>query len=74
MTENDHRTHSALAEQLRESLRRLREDVEARSDPMLGEIAHALELLLELTSHAHDHTLDNRERIRALEADAARQS
>lgn len=67
MTDDDHVTHSTLAEQLRASIALLRQDVEARSDPVLGEIAHALELLLDLTTHAHDHALENRDRIAALE-------
>ncbi|MGH3664934.1 MAG: hypothetical protein ACRDU8_02380 [Egibacteraceae bacterium] len=67
MTEDDHRTHAALAEQLVSSIERLRSDVEARSDPVLEEIARAMEILLRLTTHAHDHALDNRRRIRALE-------
>lgn len=67
MTDDDHVTHAALAERLRASIALLRQDVEARSDPVLGEIAHALEVILELTTHAHDHALENRDRIAALE-------
>lgn len=67
MTDDDHLTHSALAEQLRASITLLRQDVEARSDPVLGEIAHALDVILDLTTHAHDHALDNRDRIAVLE-------
>lgn len=67
MTEGDDRTHRALAAQLKESIRRLRQDIESRSDPVLEEVAKALELTLDLTTHAHDHALDNRERIAALE-------
>lgn len=73
MTDDDHVTHAELAEQLHGSIRRLRENVETRSDPMLEELASALELLLDLTKHAHDHALDNRERIRALEQRAPQQ-
>lgn len=66
---HDHQTHAELAAQLRESIARLRRDLEARTDPMLDEIAVALELILDLTTHAHDHALDNRDRIRALESE-----
>lgn len=69
MTDDDHRTHSELAEQLTASIAKLRADVEARSDPVMEEIASALETLLELTAHAHEHALDNRERIQRLESD-----
>jgi hypothetical protein len=65
--QHDHRTHDALAAELRESIARLRQDVEARSDPVLAEVAVALDLLLELTAHAHGHALDNRRRIDRLE-------
>ncbi len=68
MTDDDHTTHAALAVELADSIKRLRLDVESRSDPILEEIAHALELTLQLTTHAHDHSLDNRERLRALES------
>jgi len=64
MTDDDHTTHAALAAELADSIKRLRLDVASRSDPILEEIAHALEL----TTHAHDHSLDNRERLRALES------
>lgn len=67
MTEGDHTTHAELAEQLRESIARLRTDVESRSDAILGEIAHAMELILGLTTHAHDHALTNSERLDRLE-------
>lgn len=75
MTEDDHATHRELAEQLHATLERLREDVASRSDPMLGEVVRAVELLLDIATHAHDHALDNRERIAALEqrSPAARQ-
>lgn len=67
MTHDDHRTHAELAEQLVDSIQRLRLDVEARSDPVLGEIAHALEVILELTTHAHAHAVTNKDRLDALE-------
>ncbi len=70
MATEDHTTHAELASRLRESIARLRMDVEARSDAVLGEIAEALELLLSLTEHAHDHVLTNHERIRGLESDS----
>lgn len=67
MTTHDPTTHAELAEALQASIGRLRQDVEARTDPVLGEVAHALELLLESVAHVHEHTLDNRARIAALE-------
>lgn len=67
MTDDDHATHAALAEELVSSIARLRSDLAARSDPMLDEIAHAMELLLGLTTHAHDHALTNSERLTRLE-------
>jgi hypothetical protein len=73
MTEGDHQTHKELAAQLRQSIQRLREDVEARGDPMLDEIARALEVILDLTTHAHDHALENRDRIQELARRAERQ-
>lgn len=60
MTDGDQDTHAALAEELKASIGRLREDVEARSDPVLGEIAHALQLLLDLSAHTHHHAIENR--------------
>lgn len=68
MATENHTSHAELASRLRESIARLRQDVEARSDAVLGEIAQALELLLSLTEHAHDHVLSNHERIRGLES------
>lgn len=63
LTDADRPSH---ADRLRDSITRLREDVEARSDPLLDEIADALELLLSLTRHTHDHTMENQQLIRAL--------
>ncbi len=60
-------THEQLTDQLRAIIARLREDVEARSDPVLGEIAQALEVIADLVTHSHDHTRDNRARIDKLE-------
>ncbi len=68
MATEDHTSHAELASRLRESIARLRQDVEARSDAVLGEITHALELLLSLTEHVHEHVLTNHERIRGLES------
>lgn len=62
-----HRTHAELIDRLKASIGRLRSDMEARSDPLLEEVARSLELLLELSVHAHDHALGNRERIERLE-------
>lgn len=67
MTDDDHLTHAELAERLHASIEKLRQDLEARSDPMLTEIADALEVILGLVTHAHDHALENRDRIRLLE-------
>lgn len=67
MTDDDHSTHAGMAEQLRAVIGRVREDIAARSDPLLEEVATALELLLDLTTHAHDHALDNRARLERLE-------
>ncbi len=64
---NDLLTHEQLARQLRAIIARLREDVEARSDPVLEEIAQALEVLADLVTHSHDHTQDDRARIEKLE-------
>ncbi len=66
MTEN-HATHAALAEELSSSITKLRQDIESRSDPLLEEIAHALEVILRLVTHAHDHAVTNSDRLRELE-------
>jgi hypothetical protein len=63
----DHQTHAALAEELATSIARLRTDIESRSDPILGEVAHALELVLQLAGHAHDHALENGRRLSEIE-------
>lgn len=68
MTDDDHTTHAELAAQLTASIGRLREDIESRSDPLLEEIAHAMELILRLTTHAHDHALENSTRLKALDS------
>ncbi|HUH08480.1 MAG TPA: hypothetical protein VML96_11845 [Egibacteraceae bacterium] len=65
--EHEHITHQALAAQLRDSIQRLRRDVESRSDPILDEVAHALDLILEITTHAHDHAIANSRRLDVLE-------
>ena len=62
MTVGGHETHAELARELTASIERLRSDIESRTDPLLEEVAHALELLLRLTSHAHDHAVANSER------------
>lgn len=64
----DEQTQAALIEHLRESIGRLRQDLGARSDPLLDEVAHALGLLLDLASHAHQHAVDDVRRLDALEA------
>lgn len=67
MTTGNHETHAELARELTASINRLRTDMEARSDPMLEEVANAMEVLLRLTAHAHDHALENSERLDRLE-------
>ena len=67
MTAGNHETHAELARELTASINRLRTDIEARSDPMLEEVANAMEVLLRLTSHAHDHALQNSERLDQIE-------
>ncbi len=69
-TTTDDGSHADLAAQLRSSIARLCSDVEARSDPVLGEITHALELILRLTAHTHDHARSHGERLSALERGA----
>ncbi len=69
MTTGDHTTHAELAAELRASISRLRTDIESRSDPMLEEVAHAMELLLELTTHAHEHAVTNSDRLAQLESE-----
>ena len=68
MSDDDHTTHAELAAQLKTSIDRLRDDIESRSDPLLEEITDALELILRLTTHAHDHALENRNRLKDLGA------
>lgn len=69
MTTGDHTTHAELAAELRASISRLRTDIASRSDPMLEEVAHAMELLLELTTHAHEHAVTNSDRLAQLESE-----
>lgn len=63
-------THAELIDRLRRSIGRLRSDIEARSDPLLEEVAHSLELILDLSVHTHEHAMANRERIARLESPA----
>lgn len=67
MTEGGHETHEALAQELKASIARLRTDIESRSDPLLEEVANAVELMLRLATHAHDHAVTNSDRLTALE-------
>lgn len=67
MTVGDHSTHAALADELKASIARLRTDIESRSDALLEEIANAMELILQLTTHAHDHAVTNSDRLDELE-------
>jgi hypothetical protein len=69
MTEGDHETHAELARELTASIDRLRSDIESRTDPLLEEVAHALEILLRLTTHAHDHAVANSERLSSTQTD-----
>jgi hypothetical protein len=65
MTERS--THADLAEQLRDTIARLRMEIEARSDATLVDLTEALELLLQLTTHVHDHAVETAARVQALE-------
>jgi hypothetical protein len=67
MTEGGHETHEALAQELQASIDRLRTDIESRSDPLLEEVANAIELMLRLVTHAHDHAMTNADRLKELE-------
>lgn len=67
MTVGGHETHAELARELTASIQRLRTDIESRSDPLLEEVAHALEILLQLTTHAHDHAVANSDRLTQLQ-------
>ena len=60
--------HAELVAQLAGSIERLRTDIEPRSDPLLEEIADALEVILRLTTHAHDHAVENSRRLKDLGA------
>jgi hypothetical protein len=63
--------YGQLTGQLRTIIARVREDVEARSDPALEEIANALEVICELVAHSHEQVMDTRARIDRLEAKGA---
>ena len=63
----EHGTHAALARELADSIERLRQDVESRTDPILEEVAHALDVILRLTTHVHDHAVNANARLIALE-------
>jgi hypothetical protein len=63
----EHGTHAELARELAASIERLREDVESRTDPILEEIAHALEVILRLTTHVHDHAVETNARLAKVE-------
>jgi hypothetical protein len=66
--DDDHITHAALCEQLATSIERLRVDIESRSDPILEEIANAMDVILQITTHAHDHAVENSRRLKGLGA------
>jgi hypothetical protein len=68
MTDDDHTTHAELAAELAKSIERLRRDIESRSDPILEEVANAMEVILQLTTHAHDHAVENSRRLKALDS------
>ena len=60
-------THAELARELAESIQRLNQDVESRTDPILEELAHALEVILRLTTHVHDHAVETNARLAQIE-------
>ena len=62
-----HGTHAQLARELAESIERLNQDVESRSDPILEELAHALDVILRLTTHVHDHAVETNARLAQIE-------
>lgn len=62
MTE-DTSTHEDLVSELSDSINRLRSDIESRSDALLEEVANALEVILRLTTHAHDHAVSAHRRL-----------
>jgi hypothetical protein len=68
MTDDDHTTHAELAAELANSIERLRRDIESRSDPILEEVANAMEVILRLTTHAHDHAVENSRRLKELDS------
>jgi hypothetical protein len=68
MSDHNHETHAALATELAASISRLRSDIESRSDPILEEVANAMEVILRLTTHAHDHAVENSRRLKALDS------
>jgi hypothetical protein len=74
VTQQDHVANRELVEQLRLSIARLREDVEARGDPVLADIARALTLIVDLSIQAHQYALETRARIEELEAGGAQQT
>lgn len=63
----EHGTHATLARELADSIERLRTDVESRTDPILEELAHALDVILRLTTHVHDHAVEANARLAKLE-------
>jgi hypothetical protein len=63
----DGATHADLAEQLQATISRLRTEIQARSDATLADLTDALELLLQLTTHVHDHAVATASRVEALE-------
>ena len=60
-------THAQLARELAASIERLRRDVESRSDPILEELANALDLILRLTTHVHEHAVETNARLAQVE-------
>lgn len=63
MSDPEHDTHAALISRLRDSIDRLRLDIEPRADPALEEITRALEVLADLSTHVHEHALEGRRRL-----------
>lgn len=67
MTAEDPLTHGQSVDRLQAIIAQLRHDVEARSDRTLEDIARALDIVVQLVTHTHEHALDNRARIERLE-------
>lgn len=71
MSDNADRGQEEPAEQLRESIRSLRQDLQARTDAVLEQVAVSLELLLALAEQARDEARSAHRRLESLEASGA---